>query len=137
MKTMENRPTAKLVTKEVSELMTAVTLERLVTSLSLSIRMSMMSKFGPRPGNRSMIQSLTRSSGLPTLVALLRMAASRTMRVTTGMACVTTSRSAPRMTRMVRMASSQSGAAFPLTVIFRNRFITGWPIRDTTNAAMI
>ena len=74
--------------------------------------------------------------GLPAAVALFRTAASRTMRVTTGIACVTTRMRIPRMKTMVTMASSQSGAAFPLIVTLRSSRITGCPRRETTNATM-
>ena len=137
MKTMENRPTAKLVTNEVTELMTAVTLVTFVTSFSLSMRMSIRLKSGPKPGNRPMTQSLIRSSGFPAAVALFSTAASRTMFVTTGMACVTMKMSTPRIRKMVRMASSQLGAAFPLMVTFRSSRMTGCPMSDTTKAAMM
>ena len=117
--------------------MTDVTLETFVTSRSLSIRMVMILKSGPRPGNRPTIQSLIRSRGFPSAVTLFSTEASRTMPVTTGMTCVTTRMRVPRMKTMVRMASNPSGAAFPRIRIFRRSRITGWPISDTTNATMM
>ena len=33
------------------------------------------------------------------------------------------------------MASSQSGAHFPLILIFRSKAISGWAMRETTPAA--
>ncbi len=117
--------------------MTDVTLDTFVTSRSLSIRMVMILKSGPRPGNRPTIQSLTRSRGFPSAVTLFSTAASRTMPVTTGMTCVTTRMRVPRMTKIVRMASSPSGADLPRMRIFRSSRITGCPISDTTNATMM
>ena len=137
MKTMENSPTAMPLTIEVTELMTAVTFVRLVTSFSLFTRRPMRSKWAPSPGNRPTIQSLIRSSGFPSSEELFSTEASRTMRVTTGMTCVTTRSSPPRMMTMTRMDRSQSGADFPLIRIFRSSRMRGCPMSETTKAAMM
>ena len=96
----------------------------------------MTSKSAPSPGNRLTIQSLIPSSGFPSRDELFSTEASRTMRVTTGMTCVTTKSRRPRMTTIVRMDRSQSGADFPLNRTFRSSFMRGCPISETTKAAM-
>ena len=111
--------------------------EKLVISLSFSTSRATPSKSFPRKGNVATSHSLMFSRMLFCGRNWLPLAASRMMPDTTGMICVTTRMSPRKIMTRVRTASSQSGAVRPLIRTLRSARTTGWPISDTTKAAMM
>ena len=135
MKTMDKRATPMPDATEATEPITPDRREMFVRSLSRSITYPTRSKSPPRFGNVFTIHPFRVSIRLPSgwLFACIA-AVSRTMPDTTGITCRTSSSRTESTRMMVRMASSQSGARRPLTVIFRRPCMTGWPIRENTKA---
>ena len=122
MKMTEKSPTASPATAEATEPRMLEMFDRSSTSEIFWMISWTPSKSSPTQGITRMIQPLTKYMmfWLSKFSCAFREEASRTIFVTTGITCTTTRISIAKMKTRVIIASSASGADFPLILIFRS-----------------